>query len=412
MHLSWLPLHVREWRMKNSICAHLVSAIVGILVALGVTQAGAAWAMSLDQQASFDIPAQPLPSALVAFSRQAGVQVVTTDKGLGGYQRGEVKGRFALRDAITRLLGNTGLAFKVAGEGTVVVGRTESLSSVGDVRGSAIRSNGLMLAQASGISTADKVAQSSSENSEKDVPDKTAPNRAASDKAVPLEGIMVTAQKRSERLIDVPQAVTVLSADDLAKMGATQFRDIANAVPGLSLQTSGAGFSQITLRGVNAGYDIGPTVAVYVDEVPYGSSSAFAEGGATRFDMALFDLDRIEVLRGPQGTLYGASSIGGLIKYVTPKPSTQGFSSRATVGTAATFHGGVSYNGAAAINAPIADDVAVRASGFYSHDGGYIENLARGEKNVNRSGVYGGGLGFFFPPPQAALLPVRGLSPK
>src|SRR6202011_3704562 len=96
--------------------------------------------------------------------------------------------------------------------------------------------------------------------------------------AVQLEGIVVTAQKRSELLIDTPLSVTVLTGDDLAKFGATQFRDFANTVPGLSFSTTGPGAAQISLRGVTSGIDIGPTVGIYVDEVPYGSSTSFGQG--------------------------------------------------------------------------------------------------------------------------------------
>src|SRR5205807_1213614 len=118
---------------------------------------------------------------------------------------------------------------------------------------------------------------------------------------------------REERLIDTPQSVSVLSSNDIAKLGATKFSDFANTVPGLSFQTSGAGFTDITLRGVTAGFDISPTVGLYVDEVPYGSSTTFGFGAQVALDVGLFDLDRVEILRGPQGTLYGASTMGGLI---------------------------------------------------------------------------------------------------
>src|SRR3546814_4905996 len=91
--------------------------------------------------------------------------------------------------------------------------------------------------------------------------------------------IVVTATRREERLIDVPQSVTARSGDDLAKLAATQFRDFANTVPGLVFQTAGAGNTQISMRGVTAGVDVSSTVGVYVDEVPYGSSTTFARSG-------------------------------------------------------------------------------------------------------------------------------------
>jgi outer membrane receptor protein involved in Fe transport len=203
--------------------------------------------------------------------------------------------------------------------------------------------------------------------------------------------IVVTAQKRAERLIETPQSVTAMSADDLAKLGADQFVDFANTVPGLQFTTQGAGSAQISMRGVTTGADVGPTVGIYVDEVPYGSSSSFANGVRRALDVGLFDIERVEVLRGPQGTLYGASSMGGVLKYVTRTPSLTDFGGSAQIGIADTRSGAMSYDGSAVLNAPIVDDkAAVRASGFYSRDGGYVDNPTTGERNVDSGKVYGG----------------------
>jgi outer membrane receptor protein involved in Fe transport len=203
--------------------------------------------------------------------------------------------------------------------------------------------------------------------------------------------IIVTAQKRAERLIDTPQSVTALSADDLARLGAKQFVDFANTVPGLQYVAQGPGTSQISMRGVTSGADVSSTVSVYVDEVPYGSSSAFANGARRALDVGLFDVDRVEVLRGPQGTLYGASSMGGVLKYVMRKPSLTDIESGLQAGVSATNGGGTSYDGSAVFNVPLVQDkIAVRANGFYSRDGGYFDNVATGEKNVDRGEVYGG----------------------
>lgn len=204
-----------------------------------------------------------------------------------------------------------------------------------------------------------------------------------------LEEIVVTAQKREERLIEVPQSVSVMMADDLEKLSATQFKDFANTIPGLNFTTSGPGATQISMRGVTAGADINQTVAVYVDEVPYGSSTSFGRSGRYTPDGSLFDLERIEILRGPQGTLYGASSMGGLIKYVTGSPKFDEFSGRVVGSLSDTSNGGESYNIAGVINAPLGEKAAVRASGYYTEDGGYVDNVALGKSDVNGSELYG-----------------------
>lgn len=225
------------------------------------------------------------------------------------------------------------------------------------------------------------------------------------------EDIVVTAQKRSERLIDTPQSVTALSSDDLSRLAARQFVDFATSVPGLQFTTQGAGTSQISMRGVTTGADVGSTVGIYVDDVPYGSSSAFANGARRALDVGLFDVDRIEVLRGPQGTLYGASSIGGVLKYVMQKPSLTECSESAEAGVSGTRDGGTSYDGSAVVNVPLINDkAAVRASGYYSRDGGYVDNVGNGEKNVDRGEVYGGRLDLLVVPTEDLSIRLTGFA--
>jgi len=223
-------------------------------------------------------------------------------------------------------------------------------------------------------------------------PDAPRPEARPAPEAASVEGleeVVVTAQKREERLLDTPQSVSVLSSDALGKLGAVQFSDFANTVPGLSFTTVGAGFSQITLRGVTAGVDIGHTVGTYIDEVPVGFSSAATGVSLVSLDEGLFDIDRIEVLRGPQGTLYGASTLGGLIKYVNKEPQLSGFASEVRTGVSATADGGVSYLGSLAVNVPMRQDLALRAGAYESHDGGFVDNVALGRKDINHSDVYG-----------------------
>lgn len=223
--------------------------------------------------------------------------------------------------------------------------------------------------------------------------------------------IVVTAQKREQRLLDTPQSVTALSSDDLTKIGAKQFADFATSVPGVQFTTVGAGTTQISMRGVTTGADVGSTVGIYVDDVPYGSSSAFANGPRRTLDVGLFDVARVEVLRGPQGTLYGASSMGGVLKYVTKTPSLTDISGSAEAGVSGTENGGTSYNGSAVINLPVVTDkAAVRASGYYSRDGGYIDNITTGEKDVDRAKVYGGRLDFLAKPTDALSIRLTGFA--
>jgi iron complex outermembrane recepter protein len=222
-----------------------------------------------------------------------------------------------------------------------------------------------------------------------------------------LEEVVVTAQKFEQKLSETPLSVTAISARNLEALGATQFRDFANTVPSLTFTTSGVGSTQVNLRGITTGNNISPTIGIYVDEVPYGSSTPFASGAQLALDVGLFDVSRIEILRGPQGTLYGASTMGGLLKYVSVVPDTTAFGATARAGVVSTSGGGVGYDAAAAVNAPLADDkAALRVSGFYTHDGGFIDNLANGHEDVNEAEVYGGRADLLFKPADKLTLRI------
>ena len=142
-----------------------------------------------------------------------------------------------------------------------------------------------------------------------------------------LGEVIVTAQKRSEALTDIPMSVSVVPAEALERQQVDNFQDLAALIPGLSLNTNTRGITRITMRGINTG-GVASTVGVYVNEVPFGSSSGLANAAVLSGDFDTFDMARIEVLRGPQGTLYGASALGGVIKYVANAPSTDAFEAR------------------------------------------------------------------------------------
>jgi len=227
------------------------------------------------------------------------------------------------------------------------------------------------------------------------------------------EDIIVTAQKREQLLIDVPQSISVVSGATLEQQQATNFQDYLKLVPGLQLDQSTPGNGRLILRGVNTG-GVASAVATYVDETPFGSSTGLANGAVLAGDFDTFDVARVEVLRGPQGTLYGASSLGGLLKFVTNAPDTGGVEARARGAVEATEGGALSYRGNAMFNLPLGEMLAVRASGFYNKNGGWIDSIgttatdALGfaltsdrDRNINDSVVYGGRGSLLFKPSDA-----------
>jgi outer membrane receptor protein involved in Fe transport len=197
---------------------------------------------------------------------------------------------------------------------------------------------------------------------------------AQEEETLALEEVVVTAQKRQQSLEEIPMSITVLGGTLLERQQAFDFADMAALIPGFSITGSTPGVTRITLRGTNTG-GVASTVGVYFDEVPFGSSTALANGAVLSGDFDTFDLARVEVLRGPQGTLYGASSLGGVIKYVPNQPSTGGFEGSFKVGLEDVNDAGLGYNATGYVNVPLSDTFALRASAFYRENDGWVDTI-------------------------------------
>jgi outer membrane receptor protein involved in Fe transport len=227
------------------------------------------------------------------------------------------------------------------------------------------------------------------------------------------QDIVVTAEKRPQLLIDVPQSVSVVSGGALEAQHATNFQDYLKLIPGLQLNQDTPGEGRLIVRGVNTG-GVASTVSVYVDESPFGSSSGLVNGAVLAGDFDTFDLNRIEVLRGPQGTLYGASSLSGVLRFVTNAPSTSGLEARGRVGVEDVSDGGLGYNADAMLNVPLSSTLAFRASGNFRKDAGFIDSIGTGgsdhAKNINDDRVYGGRASILFKPSSFASIRLTAIA--
>jgi len=207
---------------------------------------------------------------------------------------------------------------------------------------------------------------------------------AAGGEGTSVNDIVVTAQRRSERLQDVPISIAVMSGAKLEQAGAASgTSDILGGVAGVSVSaTTQNGGTLITMRGVSAGnqnLNGASTVGFYIDALPFGFvKSAIAP------NIAIYDLDRVEVLRGPQGTLYGASSQNGVVRVLTKDVNLDKFEYKARGSVATTHKGDESYQGDAAVNIPIIDDVlGVRLVAGYHDMGGWLDRAT--QKDANHS---------------------------
>lgn len=195
---------------------------------------------------------------------------------------------------------------------------------------------------------------------------------------VKLEEIVVTAQKRAEAIQDIPMSVTALSTSDIELSNATTIEDLQFKVPGLSLVSFNAGQQQYQLRGISSNQGL-PTVGLYVDEMPINTDLANANPS-----IDLRDLDRVEVLRGPQGTLYGEGSMGGTIKYVTTSPRLDRYEGSVGAEYAFVTDGSPNWEVSGVANLPVVEDVfGIRLVASYTTVGGWIDNVPLDSKDDN-----------------------------
>ncbi len=199
-----------------------------------------------------------------------------------------------------------------------------------------------------------------------------AAGNAAGEKETGLEEIVVTAEKRESTVQATPIAMTALSASDLAEQNVGSIQDLVGAIPGISLRTAGPGQTEYEMRGLGSAGGSVATVGFYIDETPL-SASAVALNGRTVIDADLYDLNRTEVLRGPQGTLYGAGSMGGTIKLVTNQPKLHVFEGAAEVDASQTTGGSTNGHGSLMLNLPIGDIAALRVVTTGKYISGWID---------------------------------------
>ena len=208
-----------------------------------------------------------------------------------------------------------------------------------------------------------------------------------------LEEIIVTAEKRESTVQATPIAMTALSAGDLSQENITSIQDLVGAIPGISLRTAGPGQTEYEMRGLASSGGSVATVGFYLDETPL-SASAVALNGRTVIDADLFDLNRTEILRGPQGTLYGAGSMGGTIKLVTNPPKLHELEGAAEIDASQTTGGSTNGHGSLMLNFPIGDIAALRFVTTDKYISGFIHRyvVAPGQfpfpTNFGNCGVY------------------------
>ncbi len=379
----------------------------GVLASIGLflaCQQLAAAQPAASPPIAFHIEPQPLQQALTTFANQAGLQLLLDVKEVGaqGAAAPKLVGTYTREAALERLLASTGLVYKFVNPHTVVI-RSESASDASTIGAAGGRSDPMLrMAQVGAISAGADSSSTPAAGQERDGAE------APKSTQTQVEEIIVTAQKRTENLREVPVPVTAIRAETLVNSSQLRLQDYYTKIPGLSLTLVGGsgGAPQLTLRGLTTGPGL-PTVGVVIDDVVYSSPTSL---GGVAPDIDPGDLTRIEVLRGPQGTLYGASSIGGLLKFVTVDPSVEGFSGRLQGGLSSIHNGdGLGHDVRGSVNVPLGESFAVRASGFTRRQPGYIDDPVRGADGINREEGDGGRVSALWRPSQDLSLKLNAL---
>ena len=303
-----------------------------ICVPLVIGAAGSALAQAVSDRLSADIPAQPLAQALAAVADQTGLQMIYVSGLVGNRKSNAVSAGMGVRDALTRLLRGTGLKFEYLTPHSIHI----------------------LSAPSPSINPVSLVSE--------DMQDE----------------IIVTANRRNENLQNVPITIQVLTGEELSNLNARTFDDFVSYLPGVTAHGVGPQQNSIYVRGLattesgnqlSGTIGIFPNVAIYLDE-----QSAQLPG--RNLDVYAVDLERIEVLEGPQGTLFGAGAEAGVIRYITNKPKLNVTEGSVDAGYSTTAHGDPSSVVTGVINIPlIADTLAVRGVIYDDRRGGYIDNI-------------------------------------
>jgi iron complex outermembrane recepter protein len=319
------------------------------------------------------IPAQSLGSALKTLAQERDLQVLYFSDTVKDLHTGGASGDLTQDEALTQLLKGTGLEYRYVDAKAVTIlaaGSHEPAAPTTTATATAGNSHEEGKTSSSPQFRLAQVDQGQGP--------RAASLTAAHDPNEQLEEIVVTAQKREERLLDVPLSIVAITGQEIERRETVSLDDLSMAVPGMTVQSQGGNTRRIVLRGVSNTFGSSSLIGLYLDE------AAVTTFPAVQPDLRTYDLERVEVLRGPQGTLYGEGSAGGTIRFVTKDPVLDAFSMKADVAALFTEDGAPGQRIEAVVNAPVVDNVfGLRVAGTFDHEGGWIDQPAADRKDFN-----------------------------
>lgn len=395
--------------MQNRSAArpHLKAIVACVLsIAASAPASSQAVAALHSEPRSFNIEAQDLGSALKAFAFQSNREIFFAPELTQGKQTHGVVGRYDDLDALKKILANTGLTYSITDSNAILV---RDPSNVSSSRPSAhvLSGSAMQLARAD-VNSAQLASESASPRSTATGGDSPAANDPDA-----LYEVIVTATKRPERARDIAGSVSAMSGEQLEAIGAQSYQDYLSRTPGVVFNAGPLGDSTAIIRGVgtSVGKDQGqgPT-GYYINEIPLtepGYAIAIP-------DVDTFDVERVEVLRGPQGTLFGSSALGGAINFVAREASTEDFDVALQTSVSSTHHsdGEMGYTGKGMVNVPLSDTFAIRGVAYYRTEAGYLDNIGTGKKATNEQTDKGGRFSAVWTPGEATKVSLLSLFDK
>ena len=315
----------------------------------------------------FEISEQSLDSALNEFALQSDREIFYTSDLVDGKRARKVEGNYEPEDALDLLLVDTGLDYSLTDQETFLVAREETTLGKGRPA-----SNPMLMAQNQAPATTTSQANQATGASQPTAASNSDPGAAKKSADVILDEIVVTASRRETTLLDTSSSLSVYSGKFIEERGLRSIDDLVGLTPSIVADQPNlyGDNNDFSIRGVKALGLGNSTVGVYLDDVPLTVG-----GGADEPTIRMFDMERVEILRGPQGTLWGAGAMGGAIRYISRKPdATSGFGGQLRLEAITTDDGDDGFAIDGAVNVPIVvDKAALRVSASYEDQGGYVD---------------------------------------
>lgn len=380
----------------------IVAATAGSLMLIGLSRAGDAKAAIREPT---HIPPEPLGRALQSLAKERNLVLAYRSEVVGNARTSGASGVLTREEALSQLLKGTGLTYRFLDEKTVTIlppsapphsaGATQAPTVHGS-SGSGASSTSTTPTKEGKRSSSSSFRLAQMDQGASARPDAVSPaNEREANSEPHLTEIIVTAQRRPEKIQSVPISMTAFSQATLDTLNIDNLTDLAAVVPGLVVSTPGTlgqSDSPISIRGIFTDSN-SPTTAIYINDTPVMIRQLNTGGASGSPRPDIFDLERVEVLRGPQGTLFGASAMGGAIRYITHPPDMESVNGYSKAEVGFTDTGAPSYDLGLAYGAPIVPEhLGFRVSGWYQSSGGFVdmENPYSGAitRNANSASTY------------------------